>query len=206
MNSKKLYFLLVTIVALLAIGLIGSAYGANSLLQAQSKKLVEVRSESAALDLQQTQLSRAKKNIATYQPVSDIARSIVPQDKDQAQTVRELVDIAAAHSIKLSSVTFPSSTLGGDSAPGAAASAADKGKANLSQLKPVPAISGVYSLNIVVQSDSTAPISFTAFTSFLNDLEHNRRTALVSGITLQPDAKDPSKLAFTLNLDEYVKP
>ena len=37
-------------------------------------------------------------------------------------------------------------------------------------------------------------------------LENNRRTALVSAIALQPDAKDPNNVGFTLTIDEYIKP
>jgi hypothetical protein len=214
MNSKKLYFILVGIVILLAAGLIGGAYFANTLLLGQSKNLIDAKSKSAALELQQTQLTKAKSNVAKYDAISKVARSVVPQDKNQAQTVRELVAIADKNSIKLGNISFPSSTLGATAAPGATGAGAtpaptptaNTNTPNLSQLTPLKSISGVYVQQIIVQSNTLSPIPYEKFVTFLSDLEHNRRTALVSGISLQPDVKDPTRISFTLNLDEYIKP
>jgi hypothetical protein len=208
MNSKKLYYILLAAVGVLFLGLLGGAYGANAVLQQQAKAVVNARSKSTALDQQQTQLITAKASIAKYQAVGKIAKSIVPTDKDQAQTVRELVKIAADNGIQLGALTFPSSTLGGvagTTAP-AAGAAASSGNSKLSQLKPAAGITGVYVLQINAQSDSSHPTTYNKFIEFLDDLEHNRRTALVSSVTLQPDAKQPDHVSFTLTLDEYLKP
>lgn len=201
MTSKRLYYILLSTVGLLVVGLLGGAYGANTILQQQSQAVVDARSKSAALDEQQLQLTKAKASIEKYKEVSTIAKSVVPTDKDQAQTVREIVKIAEANGIKLATITFPSSTLGGT--PGAAAAGA---AADLSQLKAAKGISGVYTLQITVQSDSKAAPTYQQFTTFLSSLERNRRTALVSAIALQPDAKNPDRVSFTLTIDEYIKP
>lgn len=214
MNSKKLYFVMIGLVALMVAGLLAGAYGASSILTAQSKGLTEARSKSLALDQQQTQLSTAKASIKKYQEISAIASSIVPQDKDQAQTVREIVKIAAEQGINLGAITFPSSTLGGAATSSSSASSsatapkpsASAGAGKLSQLTPVSGLTGVHILPITVQSDSSRPTDYNKFVSFMSALEHNRRTALVSAINLQPDAKDASKVGFTLTIDEYIKP
>jgi hypothetical protein len=112
--------------------------------------------------------------------------------------VREIVTIAGQSGIKLGSIAFPASTLG---ATGAAAA-----KSANSQLVPVAGISSVYSLDITVQSDVSSPISYDRFTNFLDALEHNRRTALVKGVSIQPDTANSGLLSFTLNVSEYVKP
>lgn len=214
MNSKKLFYILLGSVALLIIGLIGGAFGADKLLQGQAQKLVSARSASAALDLQQSQLTKAKASVAKYESIGQVAKSIVPQDKNQAQTVREIVSIANKNGIKLANISFPSSTLGNAAVPVAPAAggstptapAASPKTSNLSQLTPVTTISGVYTLQIIVQSDTQSTIPYEQFIGFLSDLENNRRTALVSGITLTPDLKDAKKVSFTLNLEEYIKP
>lgn len=193
MNAKRLYFVLLGLIGLALIGLGGSVYAANNFLQSKSKDVATARLHSLVLDQKQQQLSKARADIAKYQSLADIAKSIVPQDKDQAQTVREIVGIAAAHSIKLGAVSFPASTLGDN-------------KTAHSQLKPVKNIQGVYSQDITIDSDSSLPASFANFIDFLDALEHNRRTALVSGISLQPENGSPSKLTFTLTLSEYIKP
>jgi hypothetical protein len=157
---------------------------------------------AAALELKQAQLTKAKADVAKYSDISTVARSVVPQDKSQAQTVRELVSIADNNGIKLTTISFPSSTLGGT----VGKPSTGTGGPNLSQLAPVKSISGVYTLQIIVQSDAQNPVPYEQFTQFLQDLEHNRRTALVSSINITPDAKDATKVSFSLNVDEYVKP
>ncbi len=225
MNSKKLYFILLATVSLLILALIGGAYGADSLLKKQANELLAARSKSVALETKQQQLLKAKNDIVKYKALGDIAKSIVPQDKDQAQTVREIVNLANANNIKLGSITFPTSTLGikapaavatpaKDSTSSAPATGTDSAtaipptvpKVVQSQLKAVPTIPGVYDLAIIVQSDAGAPAGYNKLIAFLNALENNRRTAIVSGVSLTPDNKDPSLVAFTLDINEYIKP
>jgi hypothetical protein len=193
MTAKRLYFLLWGAVGLSVIVLLLSIYLVNSFLQSKAQDVTKARAKSMVLDEKQRQLTKARADIAKYQSLADIAKSIVPQDKDQAQTVREIVKIAQDNGIKLGTISFPSSSLG------------DK-KTALSQLTKVKDIPGVYSLEITIQSDSTAPASYSSFLNFLDDLEHNRRTALVNGISLVPETGDPTKVTFTLNLSEYIKP
>lgn len=194
MNAKRLNAVLMVVVGLAILALIGCAYGADVVLSNQSKRLADAKLQSLVLGEKQQQLSKARADIAKYQSLADIAKTIVPQDKDQAQTVREIVRIAETNGIKLGAITFPTSTLGG------------KTSASQSQLKAVKNIPGVYSLDIAIQSDASSPASYSSFLSFLDALEHNRRTALVNGITLQPLVSDPGRLTFTLNVSEYVKP
>jgi hypothetical protein len=198
MSNKKLYFVLLTLLVLLGLGILGGAYGVDTLLQASSKTLLERKTQSAALDAQQKQLIRDKKDIKAYGDLNKIAKSIVPQDKDQALAVREIVNIAAESKVlRLNSVTFPASTLGG---LGAGA------KTNLTQLTAVNGIEGVYKLQITVQVNDTSAVPYPTFINFLEHLEQNRRTAQVSNITVTPNAKNSNLVAFTLVIDEYIKP
>lgn len=196
MKSKYAYYAMIGLIGLLVMGLIGGAYGASMLLDKESKDLLHNRMQISIVSAEQTQLTKAKDDIKKYRDLAAIAQSVVPQDKDQAQTVRQIVDIAKTNNISLSSITFPASTLGNTTS----------NTHSLSQLSPVIGIAGVYNLQLTVQSDPNAPISYSQFINFLAALEHNRRTALVSSITLQPNDKDRSKLSFTLVLEEYIKP
>ncbi len=216
MTPKRLYFVLIGGICALFIILLAGTYGINSLLSARADKLTQLKAKSQALNQEQLSLANAKKEVAKYSSLQQTAQSIVPEDKDQAEAVREIVNIAAANGIALSSVTFPASTLGGSSVAGTASGASSAGAApaananqsagKLSQLQPVKNISGVYVLQITVQSDTSAPVSYASFINFLNDLEHNRRTAQISSINLQPTTNNPNLLTFTLVLNEYIKP
>jgi len=219
-TSKRLYYLLVGLVSLLLLGLVGGAYGTNQLLASRAVKVTGLKAKSLALSQEQLSLANAKKEVQSYSDLLKITQTIVPEDKDQAEAVREIVNIAAANSIggvNLQQITFPASTLGatgastGSGAATTAPASSSPAKANssagkLSQLVPVKNIPGVYDLLITIQSDPNKPIAYDSFVNFLGGLEHNRRTAQISAITLQPNVNNPNLLSFTLTLNEYIKP
>jgi hypothetical protein len=215
MTPKRIYFGLIGMIFALFIGLLAGTYGINSLLSSRADKLTQLKAKSQALDQEQLSLANAKKEVAKYSSLQQTAQSIVPEDKDQAEAVREIVKIAAANNISLASVTFPASTLGGSSASSSsgvgvstpsASAVSNPNAGKLSQLLLVKNIPSVYSLQITVQSDPNKPVSYASFINFLNDLEHNRRTAQISSISLQPNTNNPNLLTFTLVLNEYIKP
>ena len=209
MSSKKLYFVLIGLIVLLGAGTIGGAYEADQLLQQRSTVLVNQKATSAGLDGQQQQLIKNKKDIATYQDLNTIAKTIVPQDKDQAQAVLEIVRLAQQSNIsRLSTITFPSSTLGTKPAAGSTTTtpAAPTGNNALTQLIPVKGIPGVYDLQITIQQSTSTAVPYSTFITFLQKLEQNRRTAQVSNISVTPDSKNPNLVSFTLIIDEYIKP
>lgn len=223
MNSKRLYFGLLGLIGLLCVALLAGVYGANSLLAARANSLTSLKAKSQALALEQQGLVKAKKDIKQYAGLEQIAKVVVPEDKSQAEAVREIVNIAGANGITIGSITFPLSSLGDNvgsaantgagvaptpstAAPSAAASAANNAKAKLSQLLAVPGIPGVYQLTITVVSDPQSPVLYNQIINFLSGLEHDRRTAQVNSLILQPVAGDHTHLTFTITLNEYIKP
>lgn len=199
MKAKQLYFLLVALCCVGVIALLSVGYGANKLLGRQAHKLSDLRADNGAAELQQSSLLEDKKDIAKYSELNTIAESVVPQDKDQAEAVRQIVNIAAASGIPdLSSITFPTSTLG--------VTTSGAPQPNLTQLTPVQGISGVYNLQITVSQAASNTVPYSSFLSFLTGLEQNRRTAQVTSITAQPDPKQPNNVSFTLVINEFIKP
>lgn len=203
LNAKRLYFLLSGLVVLALVALGASVYIASGLLAKESTRVYDARLKTLALEEKQSRLTKARLDIDKYKELGAIAKSIVPRDKDQARTVREINNLAAASGIKLGAITFPSSTLGADLP--ATTTKKTAGTAD-SQLTPVKEIPGTYVLNISVKSDGKSPATFSNFIRFLEALEQNRRTALVTGVAITPDPKNPNNLQFTLSLDEYIKP
>ena len=217
MNSKRLYFLLIGIIGLLAIGLVAGTYGANKVMTARATSLTALKAKSAAQTSEQTSLTRAREEVKKYTDLEEIAKSIVPQDKDQAEAVREIVNIAAQAGVNLAAINFNASTLGTTGTGAASASStassvsptagSSGGKASaLSQLTPVKNIPGVYVLPITVVGDPNKPVAYDKFVNFLSILEHNRRTAQVSTITITPNTSNRNLLTFTLGINEYIKP
>lgn len=215
MSNKRFFYVMVGIIGFLGILVIGTTFFGNSLLQKESKALVDLKLEDRLLEEQQLALTQANKDLEKYTELDAIARTIVPQDKDQARAVREIVQIAAESNIKLANITFPASNLGQTATPkpttttpteGDAAATAAPTTPPVTQVKPVSGIPGVYVMELNIQSDTTTPVPYSRFIEFLERLGQNRRTAQVSTITIQPSTEDRNRLTFTLALNLYIKP
>lgn len=214
MSSKRVFFIMVGATSLSLVLLVAGAVMGDIILKKQADKLMSLKVDNRAVDEQQTMLLRANKDIEKYTELQKIAKTIVPQDKDQARTVREIVNLAAENGIPIASVAFPSSNLGQSSpaagtgasgstttpAPGAAISNA------ITQVKPVVGISGLYQMEITVQSDPNNPIPYSSLITFLSKLEQNRRTAQVGTINIIPNTKDNNLVTFNLGINVYIKP
>jgi hypothetical protein len=198
MNSKKLFSILTGLLVVLTLGLLASVYSANNALSSKSSELVDLKATKMAKEQKEAQLKKAKKDIITYSELNEIAKSVVPQDKDQAKAVSEIVNLANQSGIpRLSSVAFPPSTLGGTTV---------KTPQGLTQVTPVKGSPGVYSLQITITQSNTEPVPYGSFIAFLSKLEQNRRTAQVSSINVQPDSKRSDFVSFTLVIDKFIKP
>lgn len=193
LSTKHLYYGLIGICVLAFMALFAGAFAVDKVLARRGEEVREARLDSLVLEEEQRRLAKAKADITKYESLAEIAKLIVPQDKDQSQTVREIVKIAQEHNISLSSISFPSSSLGGKNS-------------DRSQLTQVKNIKGVYSLEITIDSSGGQPALYDDFLRFLKALERNRRTALVKSIALHPEKDDPAKLTFSLKLVEYIKP
>jgi len=221
MTPKRFYYGMigVNVTLLLIIGV--ATYFGTQLLHTQSDKLVTAKTENKVLENQQVSLSQAKKDIEKYNELNAIAKSIVPQDKDQARTIREINKIANESGIKLKTISFQSSNLGA-AAPAAQTQATQNQGAtgtgsnattpatgttapSITQVKPVEGISGVYALEIIVNSLETEPVPFNNLVTFLSKLESNRRTAHVTKINVSPK-NNGRAVSFSLTLNAYVKP
>lgn len=220
MSSKKVFWGMCVIFGLLTIGFFCSIMYGNSILKDSASSLLDLKLKSRILNEQQTALTKAKNDIAKYKDFDSVAKTVVPQDKDQAKAVREIIRIAEQSNIKIGSIAFPASDLGTASGtkstvnqnPDAPKSAAEQtpasSKSPVSQAVPVPGVTGVYSLemNILQDTAETSPaVTYTQLLTFLKLLENNRRTAQVTQIRIDPVPKTPY-LRFTLTINIFVKP
>ena len=194
-GAKKVYFLLLGLIGLALIALGASVYLASGILTAKSNDVRTSRLNSLVLEERQRLLGKAIQDINKYEALAAVAKDIVPQDKNQAQTVREITKLAKKNGVTLGGITFPTSQLGDSKTP-----------QQQTQLTPAAGIPGVYVLPISVRSDSQIATPFANFIRFLDALEHNRRTAVLTSINLQPDENAPSDVFFTLTIEEYIIP
>jgi hypothetical protein len=210
-KAKQLYFVLLAgcVIALASIS--GVFYLGNTLLTTQSKKLLDKKIELAAQEEEEKNISQAKKDIEKYKDINEIAKSIVPQDKDQAKTVREITNLAAKSGTPVQNISFASSSLGQKATPAPATTGSD-GQAKaaqqppVTQVKAVDGINGVYAMQIDIANNSQNPTSYQSVIKFLQNLENNRRTAHITNITITPDSKNTSSITYTISMQVYIKP
>lgn len=192
---------------LIAVAVVASVIIGDKILKKQSDIIRNQRLESAVLEKEQVALIQSKQDLEKYAELQKIAKQIVPQEKNQALTTRQIVNLADKAGIKLGSIGFPSSTLGNAVAKKTTDSSTPVADvSDISQAKPVTGIKGLLSLDITVTSDSAKPGSYNQMVAFLDSLENNRRTAQVSQISIQPDSKNTSLLNFSLTLTVFIKP
>lgn len=202
LDSKKTFYALLSLCVLLIVGMFFVTYQGSTMLRAKGDTLTELKLENEVLSDKEEALKQAKKDIVKYAELEGVAKSIVPQEKDQARTVREIVAIAGEAGIPLSTIQFPESALGV-----VQKNTKTKGNTSItSQLTPVDGVKGLYAMEITVISDLDNPISYGQLLNMLRRLEQNRRTAHVTNLSITPSEEDRNAVTFTLTLTVYIKP
>ena len=144
---KKLRLILLGLLALTAlVFLLVSAVGLKVLSQ-KSQLLIDAKVQQKTAEAQLISLEVAKKQVERYGYFNEVARTVIPNDKDQAATVQNIFQLASRSGIEVANISFPASSLGGT-----AGSAASAGSAPsvVSQAKPVEGIKGLYSLEMTI--------------------------------------------------------
>ena len=210
LNSRTVNFLMLGLMAIMVIISLAGANEVVNLLGKQANTLVSLKAKRQALASEQTNLLIEKQEIKKYSSIEQIAQTVVPQNKDQAEAVREINNFANANGIKLSGILFPASSLGTSvsAAPTPGATTTTQPAAtpvSLSQLTPVTGIPGVYTLQINVEANGAYnTASYPNFINFLKAIENNRLTSQVTGVSIKPAGGNA--INFTITISEYIKP
>lgn len=192
-----------------------------NLLAGESHKLVDLKQQSKTADAASASLSASKKQVEQYSYFNDIAKSVLPGDKDQAQAVLDIFSLADQSGIAIASVTFPASSLGAKAAPASGTKTSSSNAATtpatsaISQAKAVTGIAGLYSLELTITPQTgtgvpdTKKVTYPKFLDFLSRVEHDRRTAQITQVNIQPQSSDagPSQfINFTMSINIFMKP
>lgn len=216
LDSKKVRLFLMIGLAVCVLGFFGITVFGLSMLNKKSQSLADLKNQSQSADSQLVNLVQAKKDIEKYAYFKSIANTVIPTDKNQAQAVLEINQIADDTGISIQSITFPASTLGGIT--GTAASSTTQsavGKAAtqtaLTQAKPVPGVPGLYSLQLTITPatgkdvPASKQVTYAKMLDFLKRIENNRHTAQISQVSIQP-ASDSQELPFSIVVNVFIKP
>lgn len=200
MSSKRFYFIMLGALGLTTLLVAGGVYLSLVLIDKKGSQLTDKKLENAVVELKQTDLIQAKRNVEELSELNELTKSIIPRDKNQSNTVVEINNLAKKAGVRLGFIEFPSSQLGSTTKPA-------PGKvADPSQLTAVKDLKGVYILPVTIGSHNDTPVLYSKLLKFLSLLENNRRTALVESITILPDGNNPNLVSFTITLNSYIKP
>lgn len=215
LDSKKLRLVLIAGLILSTIAFFGVAFYGLSVLDGKSRSLVNLKVQSQAGYNQLANLVQSKKEVEKYAYFKSVAQTVIPNDKNQAQAVLEINQMASDSGISIQSITFPASTLGTGAAAATPAqkdaTSASAAQAALTQAKPVTGIPGLYSLELTITPESGKDVSadqqvtYAKMLDFLKRIENNRHTAQISQVSIQP-ASDSTALSFTLVINIFIKP
>jgi type II secretory pathway pseudopilin PulG len=218
MNAKKLRLILFGLLALSIIIFLAIASLGLSMLSSKSQKMIDLKQQSQQLEAQLNGLSAAKKAVQQYSYFKGVAKTVIPADKDQAQTVLDIFKLADEAGMNIQSITFPASTLGGVSSLGTSSTAANAQTASpskiISQAKSVSGINGLYSIELTITPESgplvpaNRQVTYPKLLDFLDRLERNRRTAQVTQVIVQPQTTPGAgqTINFSLITNIFIKP
>lgn len=192
--------------------------GGLGIVSAKSQKLIQLKQQIKTADAQSSSLAVSKKQVEQYTYFNAVAKSVLPSDKDQAQAVLDIFSLADQSGIAIASITFPASNLGTKTTTSKSDSN-DAAKATpssaISQAKPVEGIAGLYYLELTIspQSGVGVPdakrVTYPKLLDFLGRIEHNRRTAQITKVNIQPQSSDsgPSQfINFAMTINIFIKP
>ncbi len=212
LNNKLLHWILLGALGLSIIVFLVVMFQGISLLSSKSSKLVDMRVQSQTADAQLSNLVQTKKDVEKYSYFKSVAATVIPNDKNQAEAILEINQMASQAGIALLSITFPTSTLGGTATTSTANAATSSSSRAISQATAVSGIAGLYSLQLTITTDNSKTLpaaqvaTYPKILNFLNQIENNRRTAQITDVSIQPSADNPSSLSLTLIINIFMKP
>lgn len=216
MSTQRLRLILTISLIALALLFFGIAISGRSMLLQGSQELVELKQQSKTVDSQLANLAASKKQVEKYAYFNTVAKTVIPSDKDQAQAVLDINNLAGQSGIVIANISFPASTLGSKTTtPSKSNAATASSKTVISQAKAVEGINGLYSLELTVTPQTGAGIAddkkvtYSKFLDFLSRIERNRRTAQISQVSITPETAEngPSQfIDFSLSINIFMKP
>lgn len=217
LNNQRLRLVLLGLLCFAGVTLLAITLFADAVLGKKSHELVDLKLQSKVVDAQLLGLAQSKKEVAQYLYFNDIAKTVLPSDKDQAQAVLDINQFAIDSGISIASISFPASTLGSSGASATTNNSASTAPTQsvVSQAKPVDGIPGLYGLDLTISSESSSSVpdakkaTYPKLLDFLGRIERNRRTAQITQVNIQPVITElgPSPfINFTLTTKIFIKP
>jgi len=215
MNPKNMRLVLICILGALSVLFVAIAFMGTSIISGKSRQIADLKASENTANAQLTKLLNAQREVEKYSYFNDIAKTVIPADKNQAQAITDISTFARESGFDLESVSFPTSNLGQRAAATGSKSATSGGQKTqaspVSQAKAFGGIPGLYVLPVTVtpQSGTQVPpqrqVTFPKLYNFLSKLERNRRTSQITEVSITVDDNSPA-INFTMDINLFLKP
>lgn len=222
MNSQKFRLVLLGVFGACVIAFLALCVLGLSALGNESKKVVDLKLKNQTADSQLTNLAVSKQEVEKYSYFKTVASTVIPNDKNQAEAVLEIFQLADQSGINIQSITFPTSSLGlktgapvapSTTSPSSSSPIVPSTQKIISQSTPVTGIPGLYSVQLTITPESGSQLSterqvtYPKMLDFLSRIENNRRTAQITQVNIQPlGGSGGSQINFSLIVNIFIKP
>lgn len=220
LNNQRLRLVLTGLLCFIGVMLLSVTLFAGTIIGKKSHELVNLKLQNKVVDSQLLVLAQSKKEVKQYSYFNDIAKAVLPADKDQAQAVLDIFQLAADSGISIASISFPASTLGAKNSSQSTKSTSSNAatapvKSVISQSKAIDGIPGLYGVDLTISPETGPSVpdaqkpTYGKLLDFLSRIEHNRRTAQITQVNIQPTITDTGPgpfINFTLTTKIFIKP
>ena len=196
-NPKKVFFVMMGVIALIALAGAGVFYYADSLFANNASEIADLKADDAVLEEQirkGREIEQQLNDIAFLEPVIE---EVLPSEKEQSNLVGELARIEAQTGISLLNINFPGSDIGEGADP------------TTTQTEDLESLGTVKLLPVTT---SFQCVSFNQLLNFLEKTEDNRRKMQVTKIDIlrRSNTKDATcqvgRLDVSLTIEVYINP
>lgn len=190
-KSKKVFLGMIALLVLTIGGIGGGIYVYDQQLTEQTKEISQLMADREVLEQQIKIYRDANQKIQELSYIDEIAKEVLPPNKEQAEVIAEINKFARESGMTVSSLEFG----------GAQGNTPDS--LDTSQTEVIAGL-GVRVLPVTVSIDPSP--SYDQVISFLQRIEINRRKMQVVSLDLTPQASDRSTFSSVIvTINIYLK-
>jgi Tfp pilus assembly protein PilO len=188
MKPKQLYFIILSLLALVVAGLGAGLYLANGILVAKTTKLTDTLAQTTVASDHADDLAALKSQYQALTPKFAQLELSLPRDKKQSEILLQIKKLADENGVTIDSTNFTGTS--GSTLPGLTSQTVPAGDA------------------IALPISFSAKASYANFLAFLKRLELLNRYSNVTAISVTSTVGGDGKpsAGYSVSLNAYIKP
>lgn len=186
--AQKTQKLLIVLLVLFALALCSTVWLSTKFLSNQAQNVAVLKAEADVPAMQYQTLLKTKAQLNKLGDISKLLQQALPDGNNQSLIIAEINSIANDNKVSITKLNFVNTT----STTTSSSSKKDANKIVGADIEPI--------------SLETGAMSYNQLINFLKQIEKNRWIMQPTTISIQPDQKNPNKIAsLNLSINLYVK-